>query len=270
MEALKLAMPVIKSSFVVDCILELTDNETKRVVAVEKSNILDFEINVGDEVKGGVALEALRTGKRQVLEKDSNAFGKPYSAVATPIYDDGKLVGVLTVGYPTTEKDKLKKLAENLSAFVEQFTASMDQVTSTSEQMLKSGKTVVDQSQNITEEMNETTQIIDSVKHISKQTQILGINASIEAARVGVEGRGFAVVANEIQRLAVTTQEAAKSIENTLKTVYDVFHKVHEDINIAFGSSQEQQQALLQMQNGVQRLSSLAEQLKTIAGSIHM
>lgn len=270
MEALKLAIPIIKSSFVVDCIVELTDKETKRVVAVERSNILDFDIKVGDEVKGGVALEAMQTGKRQVIEKDSSAFGKPYTAVATPIYDEGELVGVLTIGYPTTEKDKLKKLAESLSAFVEQFTSSMEQVTTTSEQMLQSGRTVIDQSQHITKEMNETTQIIDSVKHISKQTQILGINASIEAARVGVEGRGFAVVANEIQRLAVTTQEAAKSIENTLKTVYDVFHKVKEDIDVAFGSSQDQQNALIQMQAGVKTLSSLADQLKVIANSIHM
>ncbi len=270
MEALKLVLPILKSSLVVDCIVELTDSETRKVVAIELSKILDFNIKVGDPLSGGVAEAAIRTRQRQFIEQDSSSFGKPYSAVANPIFDDGRLVGVLTVGYPTEEKEKLQQMAEALFAFVQQFSVTMEQVSSSSEELTQSSTAVIEQTGKITERVEETAKIIDSVKNISKQTQILGINASIEAARVGIEGRGFAVVASEIQRLAVTTQDSAKSIESTLQAVQEVFDQVHQDIGNSFTLSQTQNDALQQMNQAVQRLSGLADQLLHISKLVQM
>lgn len=270
MDAVKLVMPVLKSSLVVDCIIELADSETKRIVAIEPSEILDFNIRVGDPLSGGVAEAALRTTQRQFIEQDSSAFGKPYSAVANPIFDEGRLVGVLTVGYPTSEKEKLQQMADTLFAFVQQFSVSMEQVSSSSEELTQSSTAVIEQTGKITERVEETAKIIDSVKNISKQTQILGINASIEAARVGIEGRGFAVVASEIQRLAVTTQDSAKSIESTLHAVQEVFEQVNQDIGNSFSLSQAQNDALQQMNQAVHRLSELADQLMHISKSVQM
>lgn len=270
MDAIKLVIPLLKSSLVVDCIIELTDSETKRVVAIEPSQVLDFNIKVGDPLSGGVAEAALRTRKRQFIEQDSSAFGKPYSAVANPVFDEGRLVGVLTVGYPTNEKERLQQMAETLFAFVQQFSVSMEQVSSSSEELTQSSTAVIEQTDKISERVGETAKIIDSVKNISKQTQILGINASIEAARVGIEGRGFAVVASEIQRLAVTTQDSAKSIESTLHAVQDVFKQVNLDIGQSFSLSQSQNEALQEMNQAVQKLSELADQLLQVSRSVQM
>lgn len=270
MEALKLALPVFKSTFVVDSIMELTDSTTRRIVAIEPSKTLDFNIKVGDPLSGGVAEAALRTGQRQFLEQDSSAFGKPYTAVATPVFEAGKLVGVLTVGYPTEEKENLQKMAENLFAFVQEFTGTMEQVSGAAAELTLSSGQVIENTGKIAERVNETAKIIDSVKDISKQTQILGINASIEAARVGAEGRGFAVVASEIQRLAITTQESARSIESTLQAVQEVFDHVHEDIGSAFGRSQAQQDAVRHMHEASEELAKLADELMQVAKRVQM
>ena len=58
----------------------------------------------------------------------------------------------------------------------------------------------------------QITEVINIINNISKQTQLLALNASIEAARAGNEGKGFSIVASEISKLALETENATKSI----------------------------------------------------------
>jgi methyl-accepting chemotaxis protein len=70
---------------------------------------------------------------------------------------------------------------------------------------------------NITGSSKQMTGILDMIKSISKQVNLLALNASIEAARAGDAGRGFAVVADEISKLAGQTSKSLKDIDSLIK-----------------------------------------------------
>ncbi|VAV85242.1 hypothetical protein MNBD_DELTA01-1748 [hydrothermal vent metagenome] len=105
---------------------------------------------------------------------------------------------------------------------------------------------------------DEIGAIISVINDIADQTNLLALNAAIEAARAGEQGRGFAVVADEVRKLAEKTTKATKEIADMIKTIQN-------DTKGAMGSMHE---GTKQVEEGVQLASEAGESLQQIVSSV--
>ncbi|HDH41915.1 MAG TPA: methyl-accepting chemotaxis protein [Candidatus Altiarchaeales archaeon] len=145
----------------------------------------------------------------------------------------------------------VNKIAQEGGSAAEKGISHLNEIREVVGKSAESIKTLGDKSR-------EISKIVDVITKISEQTNLLALNAAIEAARAGEAGRGFAVVADEVRKLAESSAEAADKISDLIAEVQDATRDVVKSMEVGTEKVEE----------GTKVVDSALESLKKIAASV--
>lgn len=111
--------------------------------------------------------------------------------------------------------DKMKMM----NSTVRQSQSSIVTSTNTVQELSSSMESAKDSIDKVSARSNDINQILEVIRSVAEQTNLLALNAAIEAARAGEQGRGFAVVADEVRSLASKTQNSTEEIDSLISNL---------------------------------------------------
>jgi methyl-accepting chemotaxis protein len=188
-----------------------------------------FHAQLGSEVAIQLGSAHTELGNTQAILGD--AIGKLVETF-TDLADQVRAQQALTMYISGGEKDADGQNAkEKFEHFVKLTSDAMNEFVDSTVQNSKHAMELVEKMDAINHEVSSILSILNEVENIAKQTNLLALNAAIEAARAGEAGRGFAVVADEVRNLSENTNKFSKQIRSLVHNVNDALVDAEQSIN---------------------------------------
>ncbi|WP_435628354.1 methyl-accepting chemotaxis protein [Candidatus Ferrigenium straubiae] len=218
------------------CYLRTMVDEIVTPVGLMQQRIMDMDARVSSVADNAVNEQDHIQQIASTMEEFSQSIAEVASMAADSLNDARAMEAVINAN------------AERMQS---QINPAMNKAVDT---VQSSSKTIA----NLSAAIQKIGAIANAIKDIAEQTNLLALNAAIEAARAGEQGRGFAVVADEVRKLAERTATSTKDIASTIG-----------EINaISEAAVKSMQGAITDVENGVSLVHQNSEGLKTIKAAM--
>ena len=256
-------VPFISTLYNDEVCIGITDREHYLFTKYGKSFSLPFEVGtpVNDAIK-----TVCREKKIIIMEVPLNIMEQSNANASKcyffPLCEGEEVIGTLAVAVLLDHRYELDQIVATLEKEVSNLSNVVETVTSGVTSLLSMNEELLHKTNEATHKAKDSDEIVNMIQGISSKTNLLGLNASIEAARSGEAGRGFGVVAKEIQKLAITSKNSISKIDDIIKDISVNIQDIDSGLEHINGVSQQQAES-------VQALTSTMDEVKKIIEKLH-
>jgi hypothetical protein len=258
------AAPLIRELFQGDTAITVEDNEKILYASEGRGPVLKLPVKPGDKIESNMAREKLKKEKKTLytlLNKESH--GVDLKLTHVPIKSaDGRLLGNLCVLRDTEKENAMHNISKTLMHSLEETNNSIGQIAGSASGLNDNLNKIIEKTRQAESNISKSSEAVTLIQNISRQTNMLALNASIESARAGEYGRGFSVVAGEMIKLASRSDEYSKTISAHLiemkNSIDEILRAIKELSDIAVNQAaniQETSAALEQISRDSQILA---------------
>lgn len=247
--------------------------DTKQITNIQNSEKFSVnQIRVGQELKeSDIAYKTLQNQQMNSQEVDSIRFGVPTLVINYPLFDEddsSHLVGTLGVIIPRAVEHQLKSMAEGLKSNLIGISSGIQELAAAAFEIHTNEKILNESISEILALAEQIDNISVYIKKIADQTNMLGLNAAIEASRVGEAGRGFSVVATEIRKLSENSKETAPKIRDITEKIKDKINELIIKSEKSLTNSENQSSSMQEITAGVEEITAMSEELEALSKSL--
>ncbi len=161
----------------------------------------------------------------------------------------------------------LTKSVDTAFSLIQESKKRVEQIDRKLGENIRTQQTVAESLSHLSDEASAVTQVLGVIDEIAEQTNLLALNAAIEAARAGEHGRGFAVVADNVRQLAEKTQNAVTDIEITIKAITETIYDTTRTMQTTVENVSTLEQETDMIDTDISRLHTLLKKLHEVTST---